>query len=294
MPKSKKKIKTRAKTKKKTHEKVASKTKTQKAKKTGKKQKVKQNISSVVKLETAEAIDARTEEQQKNLRCLQLINIVRKSKDENKANRAFQELVGMLIPKIQKVVNRFNIPGYDSSDILQEALYALRYKAVKDYDKERGNGDGPAPFDKFALLCIRRHLATEFKSSYQNKKRVLNQSVSIDKETNNNNSQSSDSEIYLSNIISDNKMPDVLSQVSENEYFENLQTLLYNNLSKFEREVYLLYAQKFSYEEIAQKINDKRNKILVNIKGVDNALSRIKHKAHMILQNYELKNSLQR
>lgn len=285
MPKSKKKTKTRAKRAKKETKKS---TKNNKLAKKTKKDKKQKEIAPQIEIIT----DEKAEEYQKNLRCIQLINIVRKAKDEDKANDAFEELLTMLYPKIQKVVGRFNIPGFDSTDILQEALFALRYKAVKDYDKARGNGDGPAPFDKFALLCIRRHLATEFKSSYQNKKRVLNQSVSIDKETNNSNGTSTDSEIYLSNIIADTKMPDILTQVSENEYFNNLQSLLFNSLSKFEREVYLLYAQKFSYEEIAQKINDKRNKILVNIKGVDNALSRIKHKAHLILQNYEYKNFL--
>lgn len=285
MPKSKKKTKTRAKRAKKETKKS---TKNNKLAKKTKKDTKQKEIAPQIEIIT----DEKAEEYQKNLRCIQLINIVRKAKDEDKANDAFEELLTMLYPKIQKVVGRFNIPGFDSTDILQEALFALRYKAVKDYDKARGNGDGPAPFDKFALLCIRRHLATEFKSSYQNKKRVLNQSVSIDKETNNSNGTSTDSEIYLSNIIADTKMPDILTQVSENEYFNNLQSLLFNSLSKFEREVYLLYAQKFSYEEIAQKINDKRNKILVNIKGVDNALSRIKHKAHLILQNYEYKNFL--
>jgi RNA polymerase sigma factor (sigma-70 family) len=189
------------------------------------------------------------------------------------------------LPKIQKVVSKFNIPGYEHSDILQEALYALRYKAIKDYDKARGTGEGPAPFDKFALLCIRRHLATEFKSSYQNKKRVLNQSVSIYKES----YKSSDSEenVSLSNILSDPDALDICELTGENEYYKNLQDLLLSSLSSFEKEVYILYAQKYSYEEIAEKINNKRSKIRVNIKGVDNALSRIKHKAKEILEKYE-------
>lgn len=193
----------------------------------------------------------------------------------------------MLIPKIYKVVSKFKIPGCDHSDIMQEALYALRYKAIKDYDKERGTGDGPAPFDKFALLCIRRHLATEFKSSYQNKKRVLNQSVSIYKETTTSNSNEDD--VSLSNIISDPDALDIGDQSAENEYYTDLQNLLIEALSGFEKEVYVLYAQKYSYEEIADKINSRRQKVRVNIKGVDNALSRIKHKAREILIKYEKK-----
>lgn len=221
---------------------------------------------------------------QNNLRCIKLINGIRKTKDETEINKAFEELLSMLLPKIQKVVSKFNIPGYDHSDILQEALYALRYKAIKDYDKERGTGDGPAPFDKFALLCIRRHLATEFKSSYQNKKRVLNQSISIHKESSKNNNEE---EVSLSNILCDPDALNICELTAENEYYKNLQDLLLSSLSGFEKEVYLLYSQKYSYEEIAEKINNKRSKVRVNIKGVDNALSRIKHKAREILEKYE-------
>ena len=243
----------------------------------------------ITKKEVIEQVHEVDAEYQSNLRCIKLINAVRRKKNEDESNIAFEELLRILMPKIQKVVSRFNIPGYDATDILQEALYALRYKAIKDYDKERGTGEGPAAFDKFALLCIRRHLATEFKASYQNKKRVLNQSVSIDKETNNSTQNTSDNEIYLSNIISDPKKTDILTNISNDEYFNNLQRLLFANLSSFEKEVFILYAQKFSYEEIAEKINDRRNKVKVNIKGVDNALSRIKHKAQIILVNYESK-----
>jgi RNA polymerase sigma factor (sigma-70 family) len=230
-------------------------------------------------------IDIAKQEYDINIKCIKLIEIVRKSKKAEDINKAFESLIVILMPKIQKVISKFNIPGCDNSDILQEALYALRYKAVKDYDKERGTGDGPAFFDKFALLCIRRHLATEFKSSYQNKRRVLNHSISIDKESNSTNKN--DEDMTLAGILADPNMTDVMTSVGEAEYYRNLQNTLLGSLSGFEKEVYILYAQKFSYEEIAEKINNKRSKIRVNIKGIDNALSRIKHKAHGILLKYE-------
>jgi RNA polymerase sigma factor (sigma-70 family) len=241
---------------------------------------------SVIKKPIVEEID---EAQIANEKYIKYINCIRRSKSTDEANLAFENLYKMLSPKIQKLISRFNIPGYDHSDILQEALFALRYKAVKDYDKARGINDEPALFDKFALLCIRRHLATEFKSSYQNKKRVLNQAVSMDKENNKNNNNP-DSEVTLSAIIVDPHDKNVLKKVADEEFYKNLNTLLAKQLSDFEMEVFMLYKQKYSYEEIAEKINNRRKKIFVNIKGVDNALSRIKHKAQIILQNYELKN----
>lgn len=258
------------------------------AKRENKKKQKSENVENTKQEIVNAEIDAVQNEN--NLRYIKLIYCIRRNKTIEEVNEAFDELLVMLYPKIQKLISRFNIPGYDTSDILQEALFALRYKAIKDYDKKRGHGEGPALFDKFALLCIRRHLATEFKSSYQNKKRVLNQSVSIDKETNSNNGNA-DADIYLSSIIQDPDQQDVLSDVADKEYYKNLNKILLSQLSDFEKEVYVLYAQKFSYEEIAEKINDRREKLYVNIKGVDNALSRIKHKAQIILQNYDIRNN---
>ena len=93
----------------------------------------------------------------------------------------------------------------------------------------------------------------------------------------------------LSSIISDPDATDIGSSVGEKEYYFDLQTRLLESLSSFEKEVYVLYAQRCSYEEIAERINGGRAKVRVNIKGVDNALSRIKHKAREILEKYEEK-----
>jgi RNA polymerase sporulation-specific sigma factor len=229
----------------------------------------------------------KTEEYLINIKNIKFIEIIRKNKNNESVNNAFDSLLKTLMPKIQKLISKFNIPGSDHSDVLQEALYALRYKAIKDYDKERGTGTGPAAFDKFALLCIRRHLATEFKSSYQNKKRVLNQSMSIDRES---SSSSGDEDISLSSILGDPDKDDVLTEIGDKEYYRNLQKRLLESLSSFEKEVYTLYIQKYSYEEISEKINEGRMKVKINIKGVDNALSRIKYKAKEILDGYESEN----
>ena len=45
----------------------------------------------------------------------------------------------------------------------------------------------------------------------------------------------------------------------------------------------MLYAQRYSYKEITDIINENREKVKINIKGVDNALSRIKIKARSLL-----------
>lgn len=228
-----------------------------------------------------------SEEELEALRCEELITTIRNSKKKNETDAAFEEIANRLKPRIQKLVNRFNISGLDSHDIMQEALFALRFKAIKDYNAERGNGIGWAPFDRFAILCIRRHLSTEYKASYQNKKRVLNSSMSLNQES---SRSSGDEELSLINIIDSGDAP-IVDQLEDREYYMDLMTKLLKSLSPFEKEVFLLYAQRYSYEEIADLINEKRVKVKINIKGVDNALSRIKHKAKIILIQYESTNA---
>lgn len=213
-----------------------------------------------------------------------LVELVRKSRSKDKQNQAFEEIERRMSTKIKKISAKFYIPGDNRQDIYQESLYALRYKAIKDYDKERGNDTGPYPFDKFAVLCIRRHLSTKLKSSYQNKKKALNQSMSLDQDRN----DSSDDSLFLSDIIPTTDR-NVLEEIASDEYFKELVRKLYEKLSDFEQQVFVLYAQKYSYEEITLIIN-KNSKIKINVKSVDNALSRIKIKAISIVELYDKKN----
>lgn len=225
-----------------------------------------------------------TAEEVENLRYIELIDTIRKSTNETLIDAAFQEIAERLKPRMQRVVFKFNIPGYGSDDVLQEALFALRFKAIKDYDINRGAVAGPAPFERFAILCIRRHLATEFKASYQNKKKVLNSSMSLDQEQ-----SGGEEELSLINIIPA-KEGDVSEFLEQEESFKDIIQKLMQSLSRFEKQVFILYAQRNSYEEIAEKINAGRVKIKVNIKGIDNALSRIKHKGRTIIEKYEKQN----
>ena len=213
---------------------------------------------------------------------IELVDVVRRSRDKEKQNAAFNEIEKRMQPKIRKISYRFRIHGSNFNDVYQEALYALRYKAIKDYDKDRGNDSGPYPFDKFAVLCIRRHLSTKLKSSYQNKKKVLNSSISLDQDRNDSN----DDSLFLADIVPRTDGT-ILEDIEQNEYFRTLFTKLYHKLSGFEQQVFLLYIQKYSYDQIADKINhDKEVRKKYDVKSVDNALSRIKHKAHTIFLKY--------
>jgi RNA polymerase sigma-H factor len=207
---------------------------------------------------------------------IKLVDKVRKSRKKADSDAAFNQLAHALKPRIRSLCSKFDIKGMTQDDIYQEALIALKFKAIKDYDQTRGSGEGPAPFDRFALLCIRRHLATELKASHQIRRRVINGAISLDQERNEFND-----DLSLINIIPHTK-GDVLNIIAHKEYFRRLIGKLLSKLSKFEHEVFKLYIEKYTYEEISVIINRRKLRNGSNIKSIDNALSRIKHKAHAI------------
>jgi len=205
-----------------------------------------------------------------------------KSKDAEFQEKLFKEIVDQINPLITKIVNKFNIPGYEQTDLYQEALMALRFKAIKDFKTDRIIGDDMIGFEKFAALCTKRHLSTLLKTSFQNKKFALNSSISIHTESRDN-----EDDFNLADIM-DSGEADSLERAERKEEFRILLARLIEGLSDFEKKVLMLYAQKFSYKEISDFINSSNSSMKVNIKGVDNALSRIKTKAKDLLDEMDL------
>lgn len=192
----------------------------------------------------------------------------------------FQEILNRLDPLVRKISYKYNVKGHDSSDIYQEALFALRFKAIRDFDIDRTVKGDKIAFEKFASLCIKRHLSTLLKTSFQNKQFTLNSSVSMNAQR----SVGQDDETgSLLDILSSDSESDV-DRLAKEEQFNMIIVELLKVLSSFEKKVLLLYAQRYSYKEITDIINENREKVMINIKGVDNALSRIKIKARALIE----------
>lgn len=216
----------------------------------------------------------------------ELVEVVRGKAREARKNNAYNEIEKRIKIKVFYITRKFYIPGFNCDDISQEALYALRFKAIPDYDKTKGRDGEPYPFDKFAMLCIRRHLSTLLKSSDRYKDRPLNTSFSLDQDRSSHN----DENLYLIDILSSSN-GELVEEIGQKEYYNNLVKDLYSKLSKLEKNVFILYTLKYSYDEITLKINkfykSKGGKKTVNVKSVDNALSRIKIKAKEVFEKYE-------
>lgn len=194
----------------------------------------------------------KTPENQENiLKYIELVKIIRSNKSKIEKDLAFEEVIKMMEPKLQQFIRKFTIPGHDRDDIYQEAVFALKYKAIKDYDSSRSEIKDISPFDKFAMICIRRHLSTQLKASYQYKNRALNYSMSLNQDRN----TGSENDLFLADILVEpNSEQNMIQQLNEKEYQKTLINKLFSKLSVSEKKVFVLYSQKLSYSEMAEKL----------------------------------------
>ena len=203
---------------------------------------------------------------------IKLVNVVRDVDDE----AAFGQLKSYLSYYIKFFGKRYKIPGCDSEEIEQECLFALRYKAIEDFDPSRGK------FKSFAILCIKRHLYSKIKENNQQKRKALNQSLSLDED------RSEDGEhLTLIGLVPQGESA-VDEQIVKDESLRLRRDRLLSKLSKLEQEVFKLYIKGYHYDEIVEELLDVFPKKRITKKTVDNSLQRIRQKAQSIAENREL------
>lgn len=195
----------------------------------------------------------------------EVITLVYLARNENEV--AFLELHSYLDKYIKLFSRKYRIPGCDADEIEQEALYALRYKAIEDFDPGRGK------FRSFAILCIKRHLFSLIKANNQQKRIVLNQSLSLDEDR----SEGGESLSLASLITEDGLTAD--EEFERNENYKQKQDKLLEKLSAFEQETLKLYLQQYHYDEIVEELRKIFPEKKVNKKSVDNSLQRVRAKA---------------
>lgn len=183
-------------------------------------------------------------------------------------------LINMVLKKFPFIV------GYQTVDIYQETLIALRFKAIPNFNKNKGMS-----FLNFAKLCIRRHLITILHASKnRNKDKTMNLAISLDSSPPNNNDDNSN--VTYVNIIFDNS--DIHDNIVErSEAFEVTKKTLMEHLSDFERVILEEYLSSSSYKEISKDVSRNLSK-RYNTKSIDNALLRIRKKAISLLESGKL------
>ena len=199
--------------------------------------------------------------------------LVVKARDDS--GLAFEKLREYLDQYIKLFSRKYRIAGCDADEIEQEALYALRYKAIEDFNPERGK------FRSFAILCIKRHLFSLIKANNQQKRTVLNQSLSLDEDR----SEDGESLSLASLIAEDGLTADQEFERNENNNLKKSRLL--SKLSPLEQEVLKLYLRQYHYDEIVDELNKIFPGKKITKKAVDNGLQRVRFKAQELARSLE-------
>lgn len=154
--------------------------------------------------------------------------------------------------------------GLEFNDLVQEGMIGFS-EAIRDYKNQKD-----VTFYTFASLCIERQILTALKKASRDKHKILNDSISLD--------YNYDEESNLYDNIGDANQLTPEDTVIEMEEEKQLYAIIVDKLSTFEKQVFDLKLQNFSYKEIAQLLNTDSKKI-------DNAIQRIKQKASVALNN---------
>ena len=160
---------------------------------------------------------------------------------------------------VRKRANAMFLMGGDTDDLIQEGMIGL-FKAIRDYRMEKD-----VSFYHFADLCITRQIYHAVEASQRKKHQPLNNYISL------NAQMGQESEDTLQDLLESVENPNPEQLLIDQENANDIQEKLYKNLSKFERQVLLLYLQGSNYRQIAKQLHKEP-------KAIDNALQRIRGK----------------
>lgn len=176
------------------------------------------------------------------------------------------------------------IRGFQTVDIYQEALIALRFKAIPSFETGKNMS-----FLNFAKMCIKRHLITLLHASIHRKKDIsMNTAVSLDNVINKEYEDDETKNSFM-NFMADNKSGNTCDLVEKNEAYEVTLRNLQGVLSSFEKIVLEEYLMSNTYEEMAENVSKKLRK-KYSAKSIDNALLRIRNKASNLLNSSKTEN----
>lgn len=161
---------------------------------------------------------------------------------------------------VRSKARTYYLIGADNDDIVQEGMIGL-YKAVRDFNKNKN-----IAFKTFADVCITRQILTAIRTANRHKHTPLNAYISM-----NAPAFGEDSNTTIFNLVKEDAVSNPEELYILDETIRELKQLIYKKLSKFEKEVFELYLDGCSYNEISEKMQKSP-------KSIDNALQRIKKK----------------
>lgn len=155
--------------------------------------------------------------------------------------------------------------GIELNDLIQEGMIGLS-NAISDYQEQKN-----IKFSTFAATCIERNILTYIRRISCNKHMVLNNSLSMD-------ASLSTYDKPLKDFICDEENLNPENVFIRNEDEVEIDRLINEILTEQERDVFLLRADGFSYNEIASLLNMTK-------KSVERSISRARNKIEKFKQN---------
>ncbi len=186
----------------------------------------------------------------------------------SKAKKGNQDVIEDILHRcyglVAKVAKKFFLAqGGDREDLIQEGLIGI-YNGISTYDKKKSNG---ISFESFACICAERRMVSFLKSATR-KRYTETFGVSLDVELRGGNPNSKEN---LKNLIKDVSLTPEEALMADFEA-ERFLSQLQGHLTKLEYNVFILHSRGITYAEIADKLK-------IDTKSVDNALTRVKRKA---------------
>jgi RNA polymerase sporulation-specific sigma factor len=161
----------------------------------------------------------------------------------------------IIISKSTDAIVNANHHGIEISDIMQEGFIGLD-EAIKDFSEIDNTS-----FYTFAMLCINRQIINFLRKSTREKDKILNDAVIIDD--------------YVEKNLKDDFDTEFAFMVREEE--ESILQEFEKSFTEFEKKVFKLKFEGYSFEEIA-------NTLSKDVKSIYNTFQRIKTKVKKIIE----------
>ena len=192
----------------------------------------------------------------------ELLNLIKEESEEAKdiLYEKYKYIIGLIIKKYTMSAKMLNI---EYNDLYQEGMLGLS-QAINNYSSHRN-----IKFSTFAFTCIERKIISAIKKANRKKHSILNESFSLDYTVEDNR------ESFENIIASPNEnIEEMLVLKEKKDYFVKK---INDVLTPFEKKVYELKLNNYSYEQIADNLGK-------SYKSVESALFRVRIKLKKILK----------
>ena len=169
--------------------------------------------------------------------------------NEDAINMIYQKYKPIIVKKSKNSIVLAAHHGIDINDIMQEGFIALD-EAIKNFSQ-----DNEASFYTFALLCIDRQISNYIKKITGGKGKPLNEAITITDNLEKSIDDGTNIELSFIGKVSDFNMIKEIREI----------------LTDFERTVFDMRLQGYSFEEIGSQLNKDK-------KSIYNTFQRIKIK----------------